>query len=398
MLSATRIRLYPTDPQAHALAVQFGQARWVWNNALALSRELYRTTGKGLNYRAMCIRLPKLKQEYDWLGEGDSQALQQSLQNLARAFENFFARRGKYPRFKSKHGRQSIQYPQRVKIDGSRVYLPKVGWVACVVHRDIIGKFKTVTVSRNACGQFHAAILTDDGKVMPAVATEGKAIGVDVGLTHLAVTSDGSKFDNPRHLRKAEKNLKRKQRKLSRKKKGTTGRDRARRLVARAHERVGCARRDYLHKISHRIVSENQVIAVEDLNVKGMLKNHTLAKAVADVGWGMLTGFLEYKAARAGKAFVKCDRWYPSTKTCSACGAIRDKMPLDVRVWTCAPCGARHDRDENAAINIRDEGLRILAAGAVASASRGNASPSKRRNPHVRRSPLKLEARSFRAE
>ena len=392
MLDATRIRIYPTDQQAQALAVQFGCARWVWNNALAESGKLYQATGRGLNYHAMCIRLPKLKQEFEWLGDADSQALQQSVQNLSRAYENFFQKRGKYPRFKSKHGRQSIQYPQRVKIDGARIYLPKVGWVKCVVHREIIGKFKTVTVSRNACGQFHTAILTDNGEVLPEVSVDGKAIGIDVGLTHLAVTSDGSKFENPRHLRKAEKNLKRKQRKLSRKKKGSNSRNKARQLVARAHERVACARRDHLHKLSRRIVNENQVIAVEDLHVKGIMANHSLAKATADAGWGMFTGFLEYKAARSGKAFVKCDRWYPSSKACSECGSICNKMPLDVRAWTCVHCGAHHDRDINAAKNIRAEGLRILAGGTPAAASGGNVSHGVRRNPRVRA--VAAEARS----
>ena len=392
MFDATRIRIYPTDEQAQALAVQFGCARWAWNNALAETGKLYLATGKGLNYHAMATRLPKLKQEFEWLSDADSQALQQSLQNLSRTFENFFAKRGKYPRFKSKHGRQSIQYPQRVKIDGSRIYLPKVGWVECVVHREIVGKFKTVTVSRNACGQFHAAILTDNGEAPPAVSTNGKAIGVDVGLTHLAITSDGSKFENPRHVRKAEKNLKRKQRKLSRRKKGSRGRDKARQLVARAHERVACARKDHLHKLSRRIVNENQVIAVEDLHVKGIMSNHCLAKATGDAGWGMFTGFLEYKAARAGKAFIKCDRWYPSSKTCSECGSVCDKMPLDVRAWTCAHCGAHHDRDINAAKNIRAEGLRILAGGAPASASGGNVSPKPRRN--LRPKAVPVEARS----
>lgn len=398
MLNATRIRLYPTDKQAHSLAMQFGCARWVWNNSLDLTGEMYRTTGKGLNYHTMSIRLPKLKQEFEWLSGADSQALQQSLQNLARAFENFFAKRGRYPRFKSKHGRQSIQYPQRVRIEGSRIYLPKVGWVRCVVHREITGKLKTVTVSRNACGQFHAAILTDNGEVMPAVSAEGKAIGVDVGLTHLAVTSDGSKIENPRHLRKAEKNLKRKQQMLSRKTKGSNSRNKARQLVARVHERVASVRKDHLHKLSRRIVNENQVIAVEDLHVKGIMSNHSLAKATGDAGWGMLTGFLEYKAARAGKAFVKCDRWYPSSKTCSACGSICDKMPLDVRAWTCIHCATHHDRDINAATNIRAEGLRILAGGAPAAAGGGNVSPGKRRNPRARQLPAKPEARSFRAE
>ena len=346
----------------------------------------------------MAIRLPKLKQEFEWLGDADSQALQQSLQNLSRAFENFFAKRGKYPRFKSKHGRQSIQYPQRVKIEGSRIYLPKVGWVKCVVHREIIGKFKTVTVSRNACGQFHAAILTDNGEAMPAVSTDGKAIGIDVGLTHLAVTSDGSKFENPRHLRKAEKNLKRKQRKLSRKKKGSNGRNKARQLVARAHERVAWPGSDNLHKLSRRIVNENQVIVVEDLHVKGIMANHSLAKALLTRAGACSRDSSNTRPHAPVRRSSRCDRWYPSSKACSECGSICDKMPLDVRAWTCAHCGAHHDRDINAAKNIRAEGLRILAGGAPAAASGGNVSPGKRRNLRVGRLPVKLEARSFRAE
>jgi putative transposase len=344
----------------------------------------------------MTLRLPKLKQEFEWLAEADSQALQQSLQCLARAYENFFAKRGRFPRFKSKHGRQSIQYPQRVKIDGSRIYLPKVGWVKCIVHREIFGKFRTVTVSRNACGQFHAAVLTRNDVALPDVSIEGKAIGVDVGLTHLTVTSNGSKFGNPRHLNKAAKNLKRKQQSLSRKKKGSNSRNKARKLVARAHQRVADARKDHLHKLSRRIVNENQVIAVEDLHVKGMLKNHNLARAVSDVGWSMLANFLEYKAAREGKAFIRCDRWFPSSKACSDCGAVCDKMPLNVRSWTCAHCGAVHDRDVNAAKNIRDEGLRILAGGMPAAASGGRVRRGRKSNLSDAQRPAKLEASAFR--
>ena len=405
MLGATKIRIYPTGQQAQALAVQFGCARWVWNNALAETGKLYHDTGKGLNYHAMSLRLPKLKQEFKWLREADAQSLQQSLQNLSRAFENFFQKRGRYPRFKSKNDRQAYQYPQRVKIKGSRIYLPKVGWTRCVVHRDIVGQFKTVTVSRNSCGQFYAAIATDNGVPIPDVSYEGKVIGIDVGLTHLAVTSEGSKFENPRHLIKAEINLKRKQRKLSRKKKGSKSRNKARLLVARVHERVSCARRDNLHKLSRRIVNENQVVVVEDLHVKGIMANHSLAKATADVGWGMFLSFLKYKAERAGKAFIKCDRWYPSTKTCSDCGKVRDKMPLNVRSWVCDNCNARHDRDHNAAKNIRAEGLRILAGlakpaesiklagGTPVTAGGGNVSPK----PKVilRPKAVPVEARSL---
>lgn len=383
MLSATRIRLYPNPTQQQKLAVQFGCARWVWNNALDLVQRTYLETGKGIGYYDLQNRLPELKQEFEWLVDADSQALQCSLRNLAAAFQNFFEKRAKYPRFKSKHGRQSSQYPQRVKLDGNRIYLPKVGWVKCIVHREIVGKVKTVTVSRNACGQFHASILTDNEMPLPPVSTDGKAIGIDVGLLDLAVTSDGSKFSNPRHIKAAERNLKRKQKKLSRKVKGSNSRNKARKLVARAHQRVADTRRDYLHKLSRRIVDENQIVVVEDLNVKGMTKNHCLAKAISDAGWGTLTRFIEYKCERDGKAFIRTNRWFPSSKACSSCGHICDKVGLEVRHWVCSHCDSHHDRDVNAAKNIRDEGLRMLAAGIAVPASRGDVSRVRGRKPSV---------------
>lgn len=396
MLNTTKIRIYPNKQQARALAVQFGCARWVYNEALANNQETYKATGKGLNYYAMAVRLPKLKKEREWLSEANAQVLQQSVQHLARAFENFFSKRGRYPRFKSKGGNQSIQFPQSVKINGSRIFLPKIGWIKCVVHREISGRFKTVTVSKNPCGQYYASVLTENDLPVPQASVDGRAIGVDVGLTNLAVTSDGSKFDNPRHIRKAERNLKRKQRKLSRKKKGSKGRDKARTLVAKVHQRISCARRDYLHKLSRKIVDENQVICVETLNAKGMTKNHKLAKAVSDAGFATLINFLEYKAARAGKALIKCDKWFPSTKVCSTCGFKSEKMPLDVRLWTCQICGEAHDRDVNAAKNIRAEGLRMLAAGIAVTAGRGTVRRKQWRKPLVVQAPLKLEAPAFR--
>lgn len=364
--------------------MQFGCARWVWNEAFAGSQKLYRETGKGLNYYAMAMRLPVLKKEFDWLKEADAQVLQQSLQHLARAMDNFFQKRAKFPNFKSKRGKQSISYPQRVKIVDGKIYLPKVGWTKCVVHREIEGKIKTVTVSRNAAWQYHAAVLTDNDEPLPEASADGNAIGVDVGLNHIVVTSDGSKFDNPRHTKNAAKNLARKQRKLARKKKGSKSRHKAARLVARVHQRIADTRRDHLHKLSRRIVDENKVIAVEDLYVKGMMRNHHLAKAIADAGWSMFSRFLKYKAERAGSIFIEVDRWYPSSKTCSDCGALRSKIPLDIRSWSCTECGVVQDRDVNAARNIRDEGLRILAAGAVATASGGCISHALKVRPSVR--------------
>lgn len=375
MFNATKIRLYPTTEQSIAFAKQFGCVRWTYNNALAECQTHYEETGKSLNYHALAVRLPKLKQEFEWLKEADAQALQQSVKHLSRAFDNFFAKRGAYPTFKSKRDRQSFSYPQRVKFNGNRIYCPKVGWVKCVIHREMEGKLKTVTISRTSCGHFYASILRDDGLEAPAVSYDGKVIGVDVGLSHLAITSDGTKIDNKRIMSKHERNLKRKQQKLSRKQKGSKRRDKARRTVARVHERIANCRKDHLHKVSRKIVNENQVIAVETLNIKGMMKNHNLSKAVSDAGWGMLSSFLEYKAAREGKSFIKVDRWFPSSKTCSSCGQVVRKMPLNVRSWSCTRCGANHDRDVNAAINIRDEAIRILKAGGQpVSASGGDVS------------------------
>lgn len=384
MLTATKIRIYPTSKQEESLAKAFGCARWLWNNSLAETQKVYQETGKGLGQFALTGRLPALKEEFPWLSETYSQTLQGVCLNMSRAFVNFFERRAKYPNFKSKHGKQSIQYPQGVKIvEGCKIFLPKLGHVKAVVHREIVGTIKTVTVSRNQAGKYFASVLTETCVAAPAVSYEGKMIGIDVGLTHLAVTSGGSKFDNPRHLAKAAKNLKRKQQKLSRKVKGSNTRNKARILVAKAHEHTANARKDWLHKLSRRIVDENQVIAVEDLHVKGMMKNHCLSKAIGDVGWGMFTNFLEYKAARAGKGFIRVNRYFPSSKSCSCCMHVQASMPLNIRSWRCDKCGTLHDRDINAAQNIRLEAQRMIAAGIAGTANRGTVSQGKGRKSSV---------------
>lgn len=396
MLNATKIRLYPTTAQRDALARQFGCTRWVFNLGLDLTRRTYLETGKGLTYNALATKLPKLKQEHEWLAEADSQALQQALQNLAAGYEAFFKGRARYPRFRSKHGKQSFAYPQRVKISERRengwgsLVLPKVGKVRANIHREIIGKIKTVTVSLDAAGRYWAAILTDDAAPLPSASADGQTLGIDVGLTHFAVTSAGRKVPNKRFIRRASANLRRKQKALSRKQKGSKARQKARLQVARAHEKVRRARADFLHKLSRTLVTENQLIAVEDLNVKGMMRNRSLAKAIGDCSWSMFTAMLAYKAERDGKAFVKCHRFFPSSKACNDCGHVTDSLPLNIRNWTCQHCGSEYDRDINAAKNIRDEGLRIWAEGYPAPASGGrvsrkqlaaDASPREARSP-----------------
>ena len=384
MLTATKIRIYPNAVQADKLAKAFGCARWYWNNSLAETQKVYQETGKGLGQYQLNARLPQLKSEIEWLGETHSQVLQSVSLHLSRAFVNFFERRAKYPQFKSKHRKQSIQYPQGVKVvDACKVYLPKIGHVKAIVHRELAGSIKTVTVSKDPSGKYFASILCENLVAMPDVSLNGKILGIDVGLTDLAVTSDGSKFANLKHVLKAQKNLAKKQQHLSRKAKGSNTRNKARILVAKAHERVANARQDYLHKLSTRLVNENQVIAVEDLHVKGMMKNHKLARAIGDAGWGSFTNMLKYKTARQGKGYIEVNRFFASSKTCSCCMHAQAKMPLDVRMWTCDQCGAKHDRDINAAINIRDEAQRMIAAGAVATANGGTVSQAKGRKSSV---------------
>lgn len=386
MITATKIRIYPDTQQEEKLTKAFGCARWFWNNSLNETQKLYQETGKGLGQFALNARLRKLKQEFDWLSEPHSQVLQSVSLNLSRAFVNFFERRAEYPTFKSKHGKQSIQYPQGVKIvEGCQLFLPKIGYVKAVVHRDIVGTIKTVTISKTPSGKYFAFILSENGEIEPTVSFDGNVLGIDVGLTHLIITSNGSKFDNPKHTNKAQQNLKRKQKKLSRKKKGSNGRNKARLLVAKAHERITNARKDNLHKLSHKLVNNSnvQVIAVEDLHVKGMVKNHCLAKAISDAGWSTFTTMLKYKAAKAGKGYIEVNRFFPSSKACSCCLHVQKSMPLTIRTWTCDQCATVHDRDINAAKNIRNEAQRMMAAGIAGTANRGIVSQARGRKSSV---------------
>ncbi|MBE9223135.1 transposase [Cyanobacterium stanieri LEGE 03274] len=368
MLKVVKVRIYPDSSQKLALTKAFGTCRWLWNHFLNLMNETYKQTGKGLSGYDIKKLIPELKkqEETSWLSETYSQCLQQVCLNLGVAFNNFFEKRAKYPNFKSKHGKQSLQYPSNVSIKGDCLNVPKIGLVYAKIHRPIDGKIKTVTITKNCCNQYYASILIDDGKDKPEVSSEGKAIGIDLGLNpNIAITSDGSKFDNPKILKKHEVNLKRKQQQLSRKQKGSNNRNKARLKVAKVHKKITNCREDFLHKLSRRIVNENQVIVLENLNVKGMMQNHCLAKSIQQVGWGMFCTMLKYKAEQEGKVYIEVDRFFPSSKTCHVCLNRVDSLPLDIRHWECPKCKARHDRDINAAINIRDEGLRILKTGLI---------------------------------
>ncbi len=383
MRNVVKVRIYPTSEQKEALSKAFGSARWFWNNSLAETNLLYKETGKGLSRQGLNNRLPGLKQEFPWLKECYSQVLQSVSLNLSRAFINFFEGRTSFPQFKSKHGKQYIQYPQNVKILAGEIKLPKIGDIKAKIHRTFEGELKTVTISMNRTGKYYASLLFDDGLPGVDITTEGKAVGIDVGLTHFAITSDGSKFDNPKPLKKREKNLRRKQQKLFRKVKGSYRRGKAKRIVARVHERIANSRKDFQHKLSRKLVNENQVIIVENLAVKNMVKNHCLAKAISDCGWSEFTRQLKYKAEKEGKTYLEIGRFFPSSKTCHVCLNQVGSLSLEVRSWTCSSCNTHHDRDINAAISIRDEGLRILALGTSATANGGNVRPKVGRKSSV---------------
>jgi putative transposase len=395
---ALQVRLYPSKEQEILLAQTFGCSRWWWNYALNKSIEVYQETGKGLGQVALNALLPKLKKAEGtlWLANCYSQVLQATTLNLTTAYKNFFDKRAGFPKFKSKHGKQSIQYPQNVKIVNENIKLPgNIGIVTAKIHRPIEGKIKTVTVSKTPSGRYFASILTEVEGSNPTTA-EGKIYGVDLGLKHFAIVTDGtkvSKYENPKHFAKHEKNLKRKQKKLAHKQKGSKSQQKSQKVVAKVYERVSNSRQDFLHKLSHKLVSDSQAVIVENLHVKGMVSNHNLAKAISDAGWGNFTNFLAYKLERKGGKLIEIDRWFPSSKLCSNCFYQVSEMPLNVREWTCPHCGTHHDRDGNAAVNIRTEGIRMLQAdGTAVFAVGGEVRPKGGRKSVLRHSPVSTEA------
>ncbi|WP_293153667.1 MULTISPECIES: IS200/IS605 family element RNA-guided endonuclease TnpB [unclassified Microcoleus] len=397
MLKAFKYKIYPTNVQSILLAKSFGCTRWFYNYALNLTSETYKQTGKGLSRNEIINLLPSLKKEYEWLTEAPSQVLQQAALNLSSAFLNFFEGRAKYPNFKKKQNRQSIRFPQGCKLKDDTLKLPKIGDVHCKVSRQPEGSLKSVTVSVSPSGEYFAACLYDDGKVLPEKSSEGKAIGIDVGLTHYAITSNGTKHGNPKYYRKYEKRLAKRQKQLSRKLKESNNRNKARVKVAKVHAKIVRCREDFLHKLSRKLVDENQVIVVENLAVRNMVKNHSLAKSISDAGWGQFCTMLKYKAQWAGKTYIEVDRFFPSSKTCNNCLNRVDSLSLNIRSWQCPKCGENHDRDINAAKNIRDEGLRILTVGHTATASGGRVRPSKG-NAFTRLLPVSEESSRLIAE
>lgn len=395
-----KVRIYPTDEQKQQLAGAMGCCRWWWNYALNKSIETYKETGKGLSRSGLNALLPNLKREHEWLKtEVYSQSLQQTSLNLSRAFINFFEKRAKFPRFKSKHRKQSVGFPQSVQVIDDCIKLPKIGLVKAVFERRYYGKIKTVTVAKDSSDKYFASIIYELEACF-VCGVGDKIIGLDLGIKDLIIAHDGtktSKYNNPRHFKKHQKNLARKQQKLSRKKLGSKTRAKAKKLVAKIHAQISNARQDYLHKLSRKLTNESKVVVVENLNVKGMVRNHKLAKHISDCGWGTLVNFLEYKLERENKHLVEIDRFFPSSHICPECLTQQPKMDLSIREWTCInqACLAKHDRDEAASRNIRAEGIRIIQAeGTPASASGGSVRPDRGRKTKVRQHPAKLETQS----
>ena len=367
MFKAYKFRIYPTKPQEEMLAKHFGCCRYVWNWALDRKNKAYAETGKTLFGNELILELPSMKARNEWLGDAYSQSLQSSIRNLDVAFTNFFRRVKEgtrevgYPKFKSKHRRQSCQFPQNARADfeSGVTALPKLGKVRTIFERKFEGKVKTVTVSMETTGKFFVSFLVDNGKAMPEKEPidPSKAIGIDLGLTNFLTTSNGEKVDNPRFLKGDAKKIARLDRRMRRKKKGGENRAKARQRLALAHEKSRNRRRDFLHKLSTRLVRENQAVCLEDLSVKGMMGNHKLARSIGDVAWGEFSSMLKYKSDWQGKHFVQIGRFDPSSKMCHECGGINRDLTLWDRAWSCPSCGAELDRDINAAINIRTMAL-----------------------------------------
>lgn len=369
-----KYRIYPNESQRDQIARTFGCCRFVYNRALDVKKTAYSETGKSIATNDLIKMIPAWKRdpEISWLAQADSMALQQSIRDLDRAYKNFFRRvreGGKpgFPKFKSRrHARQSYRTNGGKVLDRNHIALPKLGNVRAKVSRPLQGRFMSVTVSLDAAGRYFATFLCTDVPSKDAPATD-REVGIDLGVEALATLSDGTKIENPRGLERYERKLAREQRRLSRRKGARKSEKQSRRYlkqrkrVARIHAKIADARTDALHKVTTMLADENQVLCMEDLNAKGMMKNHHLAKAVTDASFGEFARLLEYKCAERGRSFVKIGRFYPSSKTCSACGHRLDALPLSVRSWDCPACGAHHDRDVNAARNILTEGKRILS-------------------------------------
>ena len=361
MFKGYKYRIYPTKEQADLIGKHIGSVRFIYNLALETKQKAWAGNRVYVGRYDLQPQLKDLKKDLKWLTEINSQSLQSALINLDFAYSQFFKGLSKFPTFKKKSNCGNFLVPQNVKLRGCKLIIPKFQeGIKIKIHRPIEGIIKQAAISLTPTGKYFASILCDTGEVPPSkpIISEQTSVGVDLGIKNFAITSDGEVIDNPKYLRKAQSKLKYVQRKYSKHK----GR-RTRHKLAILHEKVANQRKDFLQKTSTRLIRENQTICLEDLNIKGMVKNHKLALSISDAGWGMFVDMLEYKAGWYGRNILKIGKFEPSSKTCSCCGAINKDLTLKDRSWTCSECGVLHDRDINAACNIKSFALKNYVSG-----------------------------------
>ena len=361
-----KFRLYPNKEQEKMLANYFGSVRFVYNHFLAKRKEQYEQTRKSSNYYEQAKELTAMKktEAFSWLKEINSQTLQHALRHLETAYVNFFKGRTRFPRFHSKKHGGSFAVPQHFKVEGNRIFIPKFkGGIRFAKSQDVLGELRNMTVSVTPSGKYYVCIMAQ--VEVGDLEKTNLSVGIDLGLKDFVITSNGDRYSSNKFIKKYSKKLATMQKHLSRKKKGSGSWNRQRIKVARLQEKITSCRNDKLHKISVELIRRYDVVCCEDLNVKGMVKNHHLAKAVSDASWGTFVTMLEYKAKWYGKELVKIGRFYPSSKTCHHCGHVKEDLSLEDRYYTCPNCGELIDRDLNAAKNILDEGLRNISAGTV---------------------------------
>ena len=366
MLKAYKYRIYPNKAQAVLIQKTFGCCRFVYNQTLVYRRNLYETEKKSMSkFDCDKYMVQTLKSQYDWLREVDKFALQQAVFAMDNAYQRLFKLHAGYPKFKSKHNHRRSYTTCitgtniKVLFDENRIQLPKLKLVRARLSKPFVGQIKQATVSQTPTGKYFVSVLveTEHKPSLPA----DKKVGIDLGIKDLLITSDGEKYDNKHIIKQYENKLSRAQRRLSRKVQGSNNYNKQRIKVARIHEKIHNTRIDYLHKITHKLISENQVIVSEDLAVSNMVQNHNLAKAISDCGWYELTRQLAYKAEWNNRKYIKIGRFVASSQTCHVCGYVNpETKDLSVREWACPQCRTRHDRDINAAINILNEGLKCL--------------------------------------